>query len=85
MGDDVVLAGQAGIKDHLEIGHGTIIGPKSTVLQSVSPGSVLSGAVTAAPHKQWLRVMRLLPKLPVLWRRVSEIERSIRTRSSRED
>ena len=83
VGDEVVVAGQAGIKDHLEIGQGSVIGPKSTVLQSVLPGSMLSGAVTAAPHKQWLRVMRLLPKLPALWRRVSEIERSIRT--SRED
>ena len=85
VGDDVVIAGQVGIKDHLEIGQGSVIGPRSTVLQSVPPDSVLSGAVTAAPHKQWLRVMRLLPKLPALWRRVSEIERSIRTQTPRGD
>lgn len=78
LGDDVVVAGQAGISDHVEIGDRSIIGPKSNVLQSVAPGSVLSGIVEAAPHKQWLRAMRLLPKLPALWRRVSEIERSIR-------
>ena len=85
VGDDVVIAGQVGIKDHLEIGQRSVIGPKSTVLQSVPPDSVLSGAVTAAPHKEWLRVMRLLPKLSELWRRVSEIERSIRTRTKRDD
>ena len=85
VGDDVVISGQAGIKDHLEIGPRSVIGPGSTVLQSVPPGSVLSGAVTAEPHKQWLRVMRLLPRLPELWRRVSEIERNIRARASRED
>lgn len=85
VGDDVVIAGQAGIADHLEIGQRSIIGPKSTVLQSVPPGSVLSGAIVAAPHKEWLRVMRLLPKLAALWRRVSEIERHIRKGASRED
>ena len=85
IGDDVILAGQAGISDHLEIGNGSVIGPRSTVLQSVPPGSVLSGAVTAAPHKQWLRVMRLLPRLPTLWHRVSELERNIRSLVSRED
>lgn len=85
VGDDVVLAGQVGIKDHVEIGDRSVIGPKSNVLQSVPPGSLLSGLVEAAPHKQWLRVMRLLPRLPALWRRVSEIERRIHMPASRED
>lgn len=85
VGDDVVLAGRVGIADHLEIGAGAVIGPRSTILQSVPPGSVLSGAVTAAPHKQWLRVMRLLPRLPDLWRRVSEVERKLRALASRDD
>ena len=75
VGDDVVIAGQAGVSDHVEIGDRSIIGPKSNVLQSVPPGSVLSGLVEPAPHRQWLRVMRLLPRLPELWRRVSELER----------
>ena len=85
VGDDVILAGKVGIGDHLEIGSGSILGPASTVLQSVPPGSLLSGAVTAGPHKEWLRVMRLLPKLPTLWRRVLELERKFRTLTSRED
>ena len=85
LGDDVILAGQAGVSDHVEVGDRTVIGPRGSVLQSVPPGSVLSGIVEAAPHRQWLRVMRLLPKLPVLWRRVSEIERNIRMLLSRED
>ena len=59
----------------MEVGDRSVVGPKSNVLQSVPPESLLSGLVEAAPHKQWLRVMRLLPKLPALWRRVSELER----------
>ena len=85
VGDDVVIAGQAGISDHVEIGARSIIGPKSTVVRSVEPGSVLSGLVEAAPHKQWLRAIRLLPRLPALWRRVAEIERSLGKPESRED
>ncbi len=85
LGDDVVVAGQAGISDHVEVGDRSVIGPRGAAVQSVPPGSVLSGLVEAAPHKQWLRVMRLLPKLPALWRRVSELERSIRAPGSRRD
>ena len=77
LGDDVVLAGQAGVADHVEIGARSVIGPQSAVVQSVAPGSVLSGLIGAAPHKEWLRVIRLLPKLPALWRRVSDIERRL--------
>lgn len=84
VGDDVILAGQVGITDHVEVGDRSVVGPASAVLKSVPPGSVVSGVIGAAPHKQWLRVMQLLPKLPVLWRRVSELERAIRTLVSRE-
>ncbi len=85
VGDDVILAGQAGVVDHVEIGDRSVVGPASAVLQSIPPGSVVSGIIEAVPHKQWLRVIRLLPKLPALWRRVSELERTIRTLASRED
>jgi len=85
VGDDVVLAGRVGVSDHVEIGSRSVIGPRSTIVQSVPPGSMLSGLITAAPHKEWLRVIRLLPKLPSLWRRVAEIERALRLTASTED
>ena len=85
VGDDVVLAGQVGVSDHVEIGSRSMIGPRSTIVQSVPPGSVLSGLISAVPHKEWLRVIRLLPKLPALWRRVAEIERALRLKASMED
>ncbi len=85
LGDDVVLAGQAGVSDHVEVGSRSVIGPRSTIMRSVPPGSVLSGLILAAPHKDWLRVVRLLPKLPALWRRVAGIERALRLTASSED
>lgn len=85
VGDDVVLAGQSGVKDHVEVGRRSVIGPRGGVVRSVPPGSVLSGLTLAAPHRQWLRVMQLLPKLPALWQRVRRLERTVRTSASRGD
>jgi UDP-3-O-[3-hydroxymyristoyl] glucosamine N-acyltransferase len=77
IGQDVILAGQTGVADHVEIGDGARIGPKSGIARPVSPGSVLSGALEAFPHKDWLKVMTLLPRLPELWRAVRGLERRI--------
>lgn len=85
VGDDVVLAGQAGVKDHVEVGSRSVIGPRCGVTQPVPPGSVLSGLTPVAPHKQWLRVMGLLPKLPALWQRVRRLEQTVHAPASRRD
>lgn len=85
LGDDVVLAGQAGVSDHVEVGARSVIGPRCSIVQSVPPGSVLFGLTPVAPQKEWLRVMRLLPKLPALWRRVATIERALRWTVSTKD
>lgn len=77
IGNDVILAGQVGIVDHVEVGDRARIGPQSGVPQSVPPGAVLSGAIAAAPHKEWLKVMTLLPRLPELWGAVRQLERRI--------
>ena len=77
IGKDVTLAGQVGVAHHQEIGDGAIIGPKTGVARSVAPGAVLSGWVEAAPHKQWLKAMMLLPRLPKLWSTVRNLEKKL--------
>ncbi|MBI4527630.1 MAG: UDP-3-O-(3-hydroxymyristoyl)glucosamine N-acyltransferase [Deltaproteobacteria bacterium] len=79
IGREVVLAGQVGIVNHIEIGDRSMIGPQSGVARSVSPGSLLSGGLEAAPHREWLRVMTLIPQLPKIWRKVRLLERKIST------
>jgi UDP-3-O-[3-hydroxymyristoyl] glucosamine N-acyltransferase len=74
IGKEVVLAGQVGVVNHVEIGDRAVIGPQSGIPQSVPPGAVLSGGIAAAPHRQWLKVMTLLPQLPELWSAVRELE-----------
>lgn len=77
IGNEVILAGQVGVVNHIEIGDGAKIGPQSGIPRSVPPGAVLSGGVAAAPHREWLKVMTLLPQLPKLWSMVRHLERKI--------
>lgn len=84
IGKEVILAGQVGVVNHVEIGDKARIGPQSGIPRSVPPGAVLSGGLAAAPHKEWVKVMTLLPHLPELWNTVRRLEKKIaqRTRKS---
>jgi UDP-3-O-[3-hydroxymyristoyl] glucosamine N-acyltransferase len=77
LGPRVILAGQVGILNHLEIGEGAMIGPQSGVAHSVAPYSVLSSGLPAAPHKQWLRVLMVLPRLPELLNKLRALEKKV--------
>ncbi len=77
IGDHAVLAGQVGVAGHLTIGNNAIIGPQSGVVKPVPDGSVVSGS-PEMPHKLWLRVQRLIPKIPELAKRISRLEKAER-------
>ncbi|MFQ5849146.1 MAG: UDP-3-O-(3-hydroxymyristoyl)glucosamine N-acyltransferase [Candidatus Binatia bacterium] len=77
IGKEVILAGQVGVLNHLKIGDGARIGPQSGVPHSVPPGASLSGGIAAAPHKEWLKVLTVLPRLPRLWSAVRYLERKV--------
>jgi len=76
IGKNAILAGQAGISGHLSIGNHAVIGPQAGVAKSVPDGETVSGS-SAMPHRQWLRMQRLLPKLPELVKKLSEMERRL--------
>jgi UDP-3-O-[3-hydroxymyristoyl] glucosamine N-acyltransferase len=75
IGKDVTLAGQVGVVNHVRIGDGARIGPQSGIPKSVPAGAFLSGGLAPAPHREWLKVMTLLPRLPKLWDRVRRLEK----------
>lgn len=77
IGNEVILAGQTGVVNHIEIGDGARIGPKSGIARSVPPKAVLSGALEAGPHQEWVKVMALVPRLPELWSAVREMKRKL--------
>lgn len=76
IGRHVILAGQAGIAGHLEIGDDVTIGPQAGVAKSIPKGETVSGS-PEMPHPLWLRVHRILPRLPELKKRILEIEKRL--------
>ena len=77
IGRDVMLGGSVGIINHLTIGDGARIGPGSGILRSVPPGVMRSSGLDAAPHREWLKVITLLPQLPRLWSAVRQLEKKV--------
>jgi UDP-3-O-[3-hydroxymyristoyl] glucosamine N-acyltransferase len=84
IGKNAILAGQAGIAGHLTIGNRAIIGPQAGVAKSVPDGETVSGS-SAIPHRQWLRMQTVLPKLPELAKKLSEIERRLKEIEDKQD
>lgn len=73
IGKNVILAGQAGIGGHITIGDFTTVGPQAGVTRSVPSGKVVSGT-PEMPHRLWLRVSQIIPRLPELKRKIKDIE-----------
>jgi UDP-3-O-[3-hydroxymyristoyl] glucosamine N-acyltransferase len=73
-----VFAGQCGIGGHLTLGDGVTVGPQCAVAQSVPDGQTVSGTTLAMPHMIWLRLQKVLPDLPALFKRVRRLERDAR-------
>ncbi len=73
IGRHVTLAGQAGIAGHIQIGDNAIIGPQAGVTRSVAEGQVVSGT-PEMPHRLWLKVCRIMPRLPEIKKRIERLE-----------
>jgi UDP-3-O-[3-hydroxymyristoyl] glucosamine N-acyltransferase len=70
-----MIGGQSGVAGHLEVGDGVMLGAKTGVAASLTAkeNRAWSG-VPAMPHRTWLKMATLLPRLPELFRRVSRLE-----------
>jgi UDP-3-O-[3-hydroxymyristoyl] glucosamine N-acyltransferase len=73
MGEGVLVAGQAGIRDHTTIGAGARILGQAGVTKDVSPGATVSG-YPARDHREALRIDAALSRLPELIERVRSLE-----------
>ncbi|HEX9204729.1 MAG TPA: UDP-3-O-(3-hydroxymyristoyl)glucosamine N-acyltransferase [Candidatus Deferrimicrobiaceae bacterium] len=81
VGSRVMIGGQAGLAGHLEVGDGVMLGAQAGVAGSLSAAESPGWSGTPAmPHKTWLRVVTLLPKLPELFRRVRSLEEGKRAK-----
>jgi UDP-3-O-[3-hydroxymyristoyl] glucosamine N-acyltransferase len=73
IGKGVVLAGQVGIVGHVKIGDGARIGAQAGVPNDVPEGATYTG-YPAMPHREWLRTMAALPRVPDLVKQVRKLE-----------
>ena len=74
--DNVTLAGQVGISDHLIIGKDSVVISKSAVYQSLEPGSFVSG-IPARHHKNRIRQDVVINQLPDILNRIRKLEKEI--------
>ncbi|CAH2030521.1 UDP-3-O-(3-hydroxymyristoyl)glucosamine N-acyltransferase [Trichlorobacter ammonificans] len=76
IGNHVTLAGQVGVVGHVSIGDNVIVGAQGGVPGSLAGNAYYSGS-PAMPHKEWLRTMGTLPKLPEMRKKLAELEKKI--------
>lgn len=76
LGKGVVIGGQAGLTGHLTIGDHVQIGAQAGVLDDVPPGSIVSGS-PHLPHREWLRVVATLAKLPDMKHTLSSLAKRV--------
>jgi len=74
--DDVMLAGQCGVTDHVRVGARVRVGAKSAVLQSVDDGAFVTGH-PAIEHREWRRASVIFRRLPSIKKRVDEHEQRL--------
>ncbi len=77
IGKNAILAGQAGVAGHLKIGDNVTIGPQAGIAKPIPDGSIVSGT-PAIPHRLWLRVQNIIPKLPELKKKLADIEKRLK-------
>lgn len=76
LGRHAILAGQAAVAGHLRIGDNVTIGPRAGVAKSIGDGQTVSGA-PEMPHRLWLKVSLIIPKLPEMFKRLARLEKRI--------
>ena len=77
LGEHVTLGGQVGVAGHLEIGAFTMVGAKSGVPGNLPANAIFSGIPTM-PHRDWLRSMGTIPKIPEMRKTLSTLEKRVR-------
>ena len=77
LGNYVVFGGQAGLADHTTVGDRVMAGGKAVITKDVEPGQVIAG-FNAMPLRDWLKVQVILPKLPVLKKLITDLEKQVR-------
>jgi UDP-3-O-[3-hydroxymyristoyl] glucosamine N-acyltransferase len=77
IGNHVIIAAQVGVADHSEVGDSVTVGGRSGVVGVIEAGSTVSG-YPLVDHKQDLRILAQLRRLPEWPRKIRDLEQRIR-------
>jgi len=77
IGSNVTLGGQVGIVDHVEIGDNAMVAAQAGVMHNLPPNQVYSGG-PAIPHRENLKMLAALSKLPEMKKTLNEIEKRLK-------
>lgn len=73
LGTGVVMGGGSAAADHQTIADGCMLAARAAVAGVTKPGEVLAGA-PAMPHREWLKQMVMISKLPDLMKQVKQLQ-----------
>ena len=72
IGTGVQIGGQAGLAGHLTSGYFVRIGAQGGIGEDLADGETVIGTLPLPPQ-EWLRIQKLLRKLPDIWRKVRKL------------
>jgi UDP-3-O-[3-hydroxymyristoyl] glucosamine N-acyltransferase len=75
-GDYVVMAGQVGVRDHVRIGHGAVLGAMAGVTNDVPDGSRMLG-IPATPEREQKIRLATLSRLPEMRHQVKQLQTTV--------
>lgn len=74
--DNVVMAGQVGVRDHTKIGKGCVIGAQSGVMADIGGAEFVLGT-PAVPHREYMKMEVASRKLPDMARHLRKLEKLV--------
>ncbi|HEY3391014.1 MAG TPA: UDP-3-O-(3-hydroxymyristoyl)glucosamine N-acyltransferase, partial [Prolixibacteraceae bacterium] len=83
IGKNCVFGGQAAVSGHTTIGDGSKIGPKSGVMSTVKPNSVLLGT-PALDFKLAMKTFAIIKNLPELRNDIIELQKEVKSIKEKE-
>lgn len=84
VGRGVAAGGQVGVAGHLTVGDGARLGAQSGIIGDIPPGETVSG-YPARNHREYLRAMGQLFRLPLLVERIRALEEAVQRMESDPD
>jgi len=76
IGDGVLLAGQAGIKNHVKVGDGAQIAARAGLISDIPPGAKIAG-YPARPYGEEMRIWASMGRLPEMVKQVRSLEQRV--------